>query len=42
MNLSFYNKKWNFLNIEIRRGKNNELMLIVPFNMQQLSQVTKN
>lgn len=39
MNISFYDKKWNWLNIEIRRSLKNELMLIVPFNPQSLTQV---
>lgn len=39
MYLSYYDKKWNWINIEIRRSKNNDLMLIVPFNKQGLSQV---
>lgn len=39
MYLSYYDKKWNWVNIEVRRSKMNDLMLIVPFNKQGLSQV---
>lgn len=41
MQLSFYDTKWNWLNIQLRRNNNNDTMLIVPFKSDNISQVAE-